>query len=142
MKQLEKVLSSFFASLPNLPASIREFLVKIAPYFAVIGFILSLPAILSLIGLGSFASVIAGMGGNWANAGGTTLAIIFSILSTVLLGMSISGLFARHMEGWRYSYYNALAGGVYAILRYDLGGLIIGTGISLYVLFQIRSSYK
>ncbi len=142
MKQLEKVLSSFFASLPNLPASIREFLVKIAPYFAVIGFILSLPAILSLIGLGSFASVIAGIGGNWANDGGTALAIIYSIVSTILLGLSISGLFARHMEGWRYSYYNALAGGVYAILRYDLGGLIIGTGISLYVLFQIRSHYK
>jgi hypothetical protein len=142
MKQLEKVLMSFFGKFPNLPANVREFIVKIAPYLAIIGFVLSLPAILIVLGLGSLASPILAMGGMWANAGYGALAIVFSIISTALLGLSISGLFARHMEGWRYSYYNALAGGAYAILRYDLGGLIIGTGLTLYVLFQIRSSYR
>jgi len=142
MKQLEKVLMSFFGSLPSLPLSVREILVKLAPYFAIIGLVLSLPAILIMLGLGAFASPILALGGNWASAGGSTFAVIFAIISAVLLGLSISGLFARHMEGWRYAYYNALATGVYSILRYDLGGLIIGTGISLYVLFQIRGSYR
>ena len=142
MKQLEKVLMSLFGSLPNLPMNVREILVKLAPYFAIIGFVLSLPAILVMLGLGALASPILALGGNWASVGGSAFAVIFAIINAILLGLSISGLFARHMEGWRYSYYNALAGGVYAILRYDLGGLIIGTGISLYILFQIRGSYR
>lgn len=142
MKELEKTLSAWFAKLPNLPANVREVLVKLAPYFAIIGFVLSLPAILVLIGLGAVAGPIMAVGGMWSAAGSGAVALVFAIISAVLLGLSISGLFARHQEGWRYMYYNALAGGVYAILRFDLGSLIIGTGISLYVLFQIRSSYK
>jgi hypothetical protein len=141
MKELERTLAGWFGKLPGLPANVREVLVKLAPYFAIIGVILSLPVILFALKLGAIAEMIPGAGGMWL-AYGTFLALPNAIISVVLLGLSISGLFARHSEGWRYLYYNALAGGVFAILDKDLGGLIIGTGISLYVLFQVRSYYK
>lgn len=142
MKELERTLASWFGKLPNLPGSIREILVKLAPYFAIIGLVLSLPAILLMLGLGAIAAPIMALGGMWTTTYGGMLGLVYAIVSVVLLGLSISGLFARHAEGWRYLYYNALAGGVYAILTLDLGALIIGTGISLYILFEIRGSYR
>jgi hypothetical protein len=142
MKKLEQTLSKWFGKLPNLPANVREVLVKLAPYFAIIGLVLSLPVILFALGLGFIAGPILAVGGMWAAASGGVLAMVYAIVSVVLLGLSISGLFARHSEGWRYLYYNALVGAVYSILNMDLGGLVIGTGISLYILFQIRSHYK
>lgn len=141
MKELEKTLSVWFGKLPNLPASVRELLVKLAPYFAIIGLVLSLPIILFALKLSAIASMIPTMGGMWY-AYGTYLALPSAIISVILLGLSISGLFARHSEGWRYLYYNALVGGVFSVLNMDLGGLVIGTGITLYVLFQVRSYYK
>ncbi len=140
MKELDKFLSGLFGKLPNLPASVQASIVKIAPYLAVIGVVLSLPAILALLGLGALAGPILRAGGGWGAYGGT-LALVFSILNVVLLGLSIRGLFARLTVGWRFVYYNALVGAVYSILRMDLFGLVIGTGIYLYLLFQIRSHY-
>ena len=140
MKELDKFLSGLFGKLPNLPASVQASIVKIAPYLAVIGVVLSLPAILALLGLGALAGPILRAGGGWGAYCGT-LALVFSILNVVLLGLSIRGLFARLAVGWRFVYYNALVGAVYSILRMDLFGLVIGTGIYLYLLFQIRSHY-
>lgn len=137
MKELDHFLSNVFSKLPNLPASITAALVKIAPYLAVILLVLSLPAILAVIGLGAFAGPIMMSGGAYVG----TLALVFAVISVILLALSIRGLFARQAVGWRFLYYNTLVGAVYSVLRTDLFGLIIGTGISLYLLFQIRSSY-
>jgi len=142
MNDLEKMLASWFAKLPNLPANVREVLVKLAPYFALIGLVLSLPAILALLGLGVLAGPIMAVGGMWSSVGGGMLALIYAVISVVLLAMSIKGLFARTASGWQYLYYNTLVGAVYSILRLDLVGLIIGTGISLYVLFEVKSYYR
>ncbi|MCC6934410.1 MAG: chromate transporter [Candidatus Yanofskybacteria bacterium] len=140
MKDLEKMLSDLFAKLPNLPENVRAFLVKIAPYLAVIGLILSLPAVLALLGFGAMMLPYGMMGGYGVYGG--TLGIVFSLASIALLGLSIPGLFARTSSGWQFMYYNTLLSGVHSLLRFDLGGLIIGTGISLYILFQVRSHYK
>lgn len=140
MKDLDKFLSDLFAKLPNLPASVNASIVKIAPYLAVIGLVLSLPAVLALIGLGALAGPMMRAGGSWGSSG-YSLALVFSLISIVLLALSIRGLFARLAVGWRFVYYNALVSAVYSILRVDFFGLIIGTGISLYILFQIRSYY-
>jgi hypothetical protein len=138
MKELETTLESWFAKLPNLPVSIRAALVKLAPYLAIVGLVLSLPAILALLGLGAIAGPLMMSGGMY----GGTLALVFAIASVALLALSIRGLFARTATGWQYLYYNALVGAAYSLLRLDVFGLIIGTGISLYLLFQIRSYYK
>ncbi len=141
MKELEKTLAAWFAKLPNLPGNVREILVKLAPYFAIIGVVLSLPAILALIGLGAFGGKLMMQSGSYGYAGGGMLAVVFAIISIVLLALSVKGLFARSSAGWTYLYYNALAGAAYSLLRLDIFGFIIGTGISMYVLFQVRSYY-
>lgn len=142
MKDLDKLLSDLFGKLPSLPANIREVLVKLAPYFAIIGIVVSLPAILALLGLGAIGGSLMMASGSWGYVGGGTLAIVFAVISVVLLALSVKGLFARSATGWQYLYYNALVSAVYSIIRFDIFGLIIGTGISLYVLYQVRSYYR
>lgn len=39
-------------------------------------------------------------------------------------------------------FYAVLVTAVYDLVTFSLGGLIIGTGISLYILYQIKSFYK
>lgn len=142
MKELETTLAGWFGKLPNLPQSARDILVKLAPYFAIIGLVLSLPVILFFLGLGALASPILALGGAWSTLSGGMLGVVYAIASVVLLGLSIKGLFARSASGWQYMYYNALLGAAYSILQFDIAGLIIGTGISMYILFQVKSSYK
>lgn len=142
MKELEKMLSGWFAKLPDLPQNVRTVIVKIAPYLAIIGIVVSIPAILILLGLGTIASPFLAVGGAWSAIGGSMLASIYAVASIVLLALALPGLRAKTVSGWNYMYYNALIGAVYAILRFDIVGLVIGSGISLYILFQVRASYR
>jgi hypothetical protein len=142
MNDVTKYLADLFGKLPPLPPKAREFIVTVAPYVAIIGFVLSLPLLLGALGLSAF---VGGMGmkyGAYGYAGIGMLAIVFAVANLVLLGLSIPGLLKRRADGWKWAYYSALVSGVHSIIRFDVYGLIIGTGISLYILFQIRSSYR
>jgi hypothetical protein len=46
------------------------------------------------------------------------------------------------MSAWKLIYYVALVSAVSSLLRFDLFGLIVGTAISLYFLYQVKSYYK
>lgn len=142
MKELEKMLSDLFAKFPSLPVNIKQVIVKIAPYLALIGIILSLPAVLAIIGLGAIGSSMMVASGAWGYAGSGTLAVAFAVISVVLLALSVKGLFARRLFGWQFMYYNALVGAVYSLIRVDIMSFIIGTGVSLYLLFQVKSYYR
>ena len=103
--------------------------------------IFTIPAILALIGLGLAATPIAVASGV---KGGIAFLIpaLFGIAVIVLEIMAIKGLFARQMKAWKLLFYVSLINAISNILSFNLGSLIIGTGISWYVLFQIRSYYK
>ncbi len=141
MNQIEKALSDLFAKLPNLPANIRELLVKVAPYFAILGVVLGLPAVLALLGLGSLAAQLS-MGSMWVTSSAVGISVVFIIGGIVLQALSIPGLFARKVAGWRFAYWGVLLGGVQNLLMMNLMGFVIGTGIGLYLLFEIRSHYR
>lgn len=142
MDDFTKQLASVFAKLPQLPASWREFIVKIAPYAAIIGFVLSLPAVLALLGLSAWIGSMGMRSGMYGYVGVGMVAVVFAIANIILLGLSIPGLLRRRADGWKWAYYSALVSGIYAIIRFDLVGLVVGTGLTLYILFQIRSSYR
>jgi hypothetical protein len=135
LHKFEQTLAGLFATLPALPANAREILVKLTPYFAVVGLVVSIPTIILLAGLSTIPSPLATLGSS-------ALALVFALVNIGLLALSIRGLFARRIIGWRYLYYNALVNALHAILRLDIIGLVIGSGLSLYILFQIRNSYR
>ncbi|MDD2483026.1 MAG: chromate transporter [Candidatus Shapirobacteria bacterium] len=140
--ELENKLAEFFTKkLPSMPDKVKEGIVKYGPYLTVIMIILTIPAILAVIGIGMAATPFAFLGGVKGGIG-YIISMFLGLVMLILEIIAIKGLFARQMKAWKLMFYISLISAVSNLIKFDLGGLIIGTGISWYVLFQIRSYYK
>ncbi|MDP2672685.1 MAG: hypothetical protein Q8O84_02650 [Nanoarchaeota archaeon] len=144
MDSLTTTLDSYLVKkAPALPANIKEILVQFAPWIAIMSIVFSVPAILALFGLGALFSAMP-----YAAYGGASLsfnvilAIVFLIVGAVLKVFALPGLFARSKAGWNFLFYSFLLSAVYSLFTLDFFGLIIGTLISLYLLFQVKIYYK
>jgi hypothetical protein len=147
MGQLENNLDEYLGKkAPQLPKEWRELLVKVAPYLAIIGVVLGVPGVLALLGLSTFVvplGTISGMVSGRPFLGfGYLINVIFLGVMIVLEALSISPLFKRSKTGWNYMYYATLIGAIQNLISFNLGGLIIGTLLSLYLLFQVKEYYK
>ncbi len=142
LSQLESTLELYFAKkAPAMPENIKEALVKYGPYITLIIMILALPALLAIFGLGTIMMPFSYLGGfrsGMMYSFGTMLSLAILIMQVIAL----PALFKRQISGWKLMYYIALIQVVQNLLRFDLGGLIIGGAISFYILFQIKSYYK
>lgn len=145
LKQLEDTLELYFVKkAPALPTNIKDLLVKIAPYLVIISLIMTIPAILLLLGLGSFATMIAPAGGadTVATLPNMWIGIVLLIPVVILDAMAVPGLFARKAVGWKYIFWAQLIALVSSIIQFNIVGGIIGAIIGFYILFQIKSHYK
>jgi len=139
IKQIEMKLEDIFVrKLPALPASIKEIIVRFGPWIALVALVFSLPTLLGALGL----SALMMPGWGYSYRFGYNMAWWISIVSMVLVALALPGLFKRKISAWRLMFYSALIMAVYNLVTVNLGGLIIGTGISMYILFQIKSYYK
>ena len=135
--KLEKI---FVGKAPALSDNVKEIIVKISPYLAVVSMVLLLPLLLGLFGISTFLMPFAALGGIHMSL--TYLVyLVFSIAMIVLELMAIPGLFKRQESAWRLIFYSTLLSLVDQIFSFNLGGLIIGGAISLYFLFQVKSKY-
>lgn len=133
-------LENVFKGAPNLPANIREILVKIAPWIAIIFGVLGIFAGLGILGL-SPAGLIGGVGN------GATLLIsgVLTIVSSVLMVMAFPKLNRREYAGWRLLFWSEVVSFIGSLLSFSVGSIIwgiIGAAIGFYLLFQIKSYYK
>ena len=144
MNQLNKTLELYLVKkAPALPKNIKEILVKLAPWGAIIGVVLSIPAILAFFGLSAMMSGLPyGAYGMMRAGGGFSLAALFLVATAVLEALAIPGLMKRKMAGWNFLYWGVLVNAGYSLLSYDIVGLIVSALISLYLLFQVKSYYK
>jgi branched-subunit amino acid transport protein len=145
LTQIETNLQLYFGKkAPMLPENLQMVLVKIAPYLAILGVIVTAPAILLLLGLGSFATLLSPLGGLQSVTSVPTmwLSILLLIPVVILEAMAIPGLFKRTMTAWKYLYWAQLIAFVSNILQFNIVGAVIGAVIGFYVLFQIRNHYK
>ena len=136
----------FGQKAPKLPAGVKEFIVKVAPYLVILGIILSLPAILSFLGFrpmfyGYGYGMMYGRGIMYGGFMGGSLLAIFNIAMVVLYALAVPGLMKRLPAGWNYSFYAVLVCGVQNLLMLNVVGLIIGLAIGFYVLFQVKPFY-
>lgn len=143
MKKLIDEIDKYVKKVPALPANIKDLLVQFAPWAAILSVVVAIPAVLSIFGMSSYLSAY-GMGGYFFARWGMryTLMVAFLIANLVLRGLSIKGLFVKSIKGWNFLFYSILLYFVYAIFTFDIVGGIISTLISLYLIFQIRESYK
>lgn len=137
---LDKILSEYLVKkAPMLPKNIKDLLVKLAPYFAILAVVFGLPAILAVFGLGAMMTPFALVAG--AKTGMYWLITVVAFVQIILSGLSIKPLFARSGHGWRLMYYSQLLGVVSGLGNFDLVNLFF-TLLSLYLLYQVKSSYK
>lgn len=135
---LENKLAEFFTKkIPELPKKVKEFIVKYLPHLTILTIIL---AILGII-LGAATTPFAFLSGVKIGIG-QIISLFFAIVSIVFEIKAVKGLFKREMNSWKLLFYVSLIGAISNLLRIDIGGLILGTGISWYILFQIRGCYK
>ena len=122
----------------QIPDNIKEFLVQYGPWIMIVLLILTLPALLVVLGLGTMLLPFAGVG----YGTGFGLVAIGLIVELALSLMALPGLFARRMSGWTLLFYARLVSIVARLLAGAIVSAAIGGLISLYILFQVRPLYK
>jgi len=142
LSDLERLLEEYLLKkAPTLPEGAKEAIVKFGPWITLILMVLAAPVLLAAFGLGTFLAPFTFMGG--FNAGfGYMVGLVFSIVVIVLELIALPGLFKREMKSWRLMYYVTLLNAVHNAVTLNLSGLIIGTLLSMYILFQVREYYK
>jgi hypothetical protein len=121
----------------QLPDGAREAIVRFGPWIGLILLILSLPAILVLLGIGTVLLPFGGL----VYATTFTWAVIFLIVHFVLLIAALPGLFARRISGWKLAFYSELFSILWSLSNFNVVGGLVGGLIGLYILFQVRTLY-
>lgn len=138
--QLDKILSKYLIkNAPPLPKEIKELLVKIAPFLAILAVIFGLPAIFTVFGIGAIMTPFAWVAGVYT--GTFWFFWLLTLIQISLAGLSIKPLFTHSGHGWRLMYYSQLATIITTFNHFNIFSLIF-TLFSLYLLYQIKSSYK
>ena len=136
--EIEKVVLG--KSIPALPDNVKEIIVKLSPWFALISMIMLLPLILAAFGISAIVLPFSYLGGLIMGFG-YTIGLVFSFGMIVLELMAIPGLFKREQRAWRLIFYSTLLSLLQQLFRFDVVGLVIGAVISFYFLFQFKSKY-
>lgn len=142
--KLESVLNEYLVKkAPALPKNVKDVLVAIAPWFTIIGILFAVPAILAIFGLGAMMSSLPGAYGQYGQYGFMYMvSIAFLVVSVVLQAMAVPGLLAKQRKGWEFVFYGTLVSAASNLVSMNIGGLVIGTLIGMYFLFQVREYYK
>ncbi len=141
VNNLEKKLDEFFTKkVWQLPKKVREVIVKIAPYLVILSLIVTIPMVLALLGFSMLTPFYFMRGMHFGLT--YSLSILFLLVGAILAVIIIPGLFKREKRVWKIMFWMSLINAVGALLSMDLGKLIIGTGLSWYVLFQVKEYYK
>lgn len=121
----------------QIPDGGREFIVKYGPWITIFFMVISLPALLFILGVGTFLMPFGGVG--YSSAFG--LSAILLIVHLGLMIAALPGLFARKMSGWRLVFYSQAISIVSSLISGAILAAIVGGLIGMYILFQIRSLY-
>ena len=100
----------------QLPDEAKEWIVRFGPWIALVLLVLSLPALLVLMGIGTVLIPFGGLG----YATGFTYLSIGLIVQLGLTVAALPGLFARKMTGWKLLFYAQLVSFVFAGFREEL----------------------
>jgi len=146
---LENSLGALFKGLPHLPKDWRHWLADNAWWLVLIGVLLGCLAILSLIpvvlGITIFTGIIAGpaAGALVIITGIVNMAVL--VISVALEAMAITPLKVKQKRGWDLLFLVSLVtftgAALNALITGNVNhiiGLVVGTLVGLYVLFEVR----
>lgn len=159
---LEKWLESINKKLPQIPKKGRDVLARLAPWLTLVGGVISLFGAWSFWQAGHAVSKLVEWSNNLSRIYGSNdaigasslsitwyIAFVLLIVQAVLLLMAFPKLKDGKRSGWSLLFYNSLLTGVIALVYLftpsygfsSLLGYLVGTAVSLYLLFQIREHF-
>jgi len=124
----------------QIPDAGREWIVKYGPWITLVLLVISLPAILVLLGFSVVAVPVAAVSYGWGF--GYWPSVLGVIGCVVLEAMALPGLFARKMSGWTLMFYAQAVSVIGSLLAMNILGALVFGLISFYILFQVRPLYK
>ena len=147
LRQLEETLKFYLVKKApfSIPKNWKELIVRFAPYLTILGIIVSVPAVFAVLGLGALVSPFtAFLGPRYAlsYSFNYVLSMVALVVVIVLAAMAVPGLFRREEKAWRFLFYASLVNAVSGFLGGDWVGMIIGTLLFWYVLFQVKEYYR
>lgn len=150
-KSLVKPLEVQFAKFPVLPVGVREFIVNIAPWVALILGVLAVVGFaISILGLGAITALAPiGTAGKVGLTGIWLIPSIIGLVEGVLWLLAYKPLKNRALRGWNLLFWVTVLGLVSSLVTtfavfstFSLVWVLIWLVVELYFLFQIKSYYK
>jgi hypothetical protein len=136
-----KKLEQWYSPAPSLPQNAKESLVKYTPIialiFGIIGILVYLAGIATLTAIAPLA-LVTGVHG----FGGGFFAIIFWLVSSILLFAAYSGTKARKISGWNMLFWSEVVYLIGSFVSLSIFNGIISALIGFYLLYQIKSYYE
>lgn len=141
--QLEDMLDLYLVKKApfQLPANVKEFIVKFGPYITLVFMVLALPVILLALGLSAVILPAYGVATGIGVGISATIGLVLAVVSLVLEAIALPGLFKRSKVGWNFLFYALLVSVVSYVIHLDILSVVFSV-ISFYFLFQIRSYYN
>lgn len=137
-KELEPI---FTEKLPAFPENIKDILVMIAPWLAILEAIFGALAFLTLLGLGSFVSILSIGAGAYSSTWQMWVSI-FAVGANAILGiLAFKPLQNKEKKGWNYMYYSCLISVGSSLLTFNIVGALISAFIGFWILFQMKGRY-
>lgn len=120
----------------QLPDGVREFFVRFGPWVTLVVLIISVPAMLAALGIGTILSPflgpkITGFGVTW----------LLGVVQTGITAVALPGLFRRQYASWRLMFIGQSLGIAGNLLSGAILGTVLGALIGLFLLFQLRPKY-
>ena len=141
LPQIEAPLDEYLGQkAPQIPEKWRQLIAKISPWLTLIALVFTIPAILALLGLNLVSVAAVGAVGLHRGPGYTVFLVVMAA-TFVLEILAVPGLFKRSKQGWVYVFYASLISTALNILTFNVGSLL-GSVISLYILFQVKNQYR
>jgi hypothetical protein len=135
-----KSLENIFKQFPHLPQNVKEVLVNIAPWIALIFGILGvIGGVSALIGQAGLSAITMYVGARVGVMVFLTGAI--TIVSSVLMLMAYPKLVKRAYSGWTYLLWAQGVSAISAILSLYVVS-VLGIIVGLWLLFELKSFYK
>jgi hypothetical protein len=145
LNDLAKLLDKYYLKLPAFPKDVKDFIVSVSPWLALIFGVLAILSGVSAFGTVSVLSPFATLAGVHAFGFIAIISTVILLIQGVIELLAFSPLKSRKVKGWNLLYYSLVLSVVSPVISleiYSILSSIILALIGYYFLYQIKSYYK
>jgi len=130
-----------YAKLPPLPTGVKDFLVMVAPWFALIFGVIGVLGSLSAFGLSTVLSPLVALGGGVGVATSLMVVSLIGLVQSVMMLVAFPSLMKRKTFGWSLLFWSEVLAVISSVISFSVVGVVL-TLVWFYFIFQVKSYYK